>query len=442
MARKVFLSVLGSTDYGICSYVSEKSGFKSKPVRFVQEAVLELIRGDNWGSGDIGFVFVTGGKKGSSVKNWFDNGHRDRETDEPLEREGLKSRIEKMNLPFEIIPVPIEDGNDEKEIWKVFWKIFDCLQERDNIYIDITHGFRFLPMLILVLSNYARFLKNANTCHISYGNFEGRNKETNESKIIDLMTLVKLQNWTNGANQFISSGTVQGFTSLLENTSLTESMKEFTDSFLGSRGVDIWEGTSALRLSTELSNIEIKHFPEPFKPILDKIKQKVTPFENGNLIERGIAAVKYCEEHNLIQQGITLLAELVVTYTLLHINHDWKDDFARVIASNCLNINDKQKYDAVRVKADIKQKYDNGKISIEEMESSILKHDAIVDKIFSLDIKNKLGNKIYKKLSQGTRNDINHAGVRTKPKTTEELLRSFQKYFSLFQNFYNQYPCS
>lgn len=442
MARKVFLSVLGSTNYSECIYVKKEEYFKSRPVRFIQEAMFDYLNAKNWSSDSVGYIFVTKEDAGSEKKNWFDNGHTDNQNHETIICEGLKTRISGLKLPFDVKPVPIPDGNTEDEIWEIFETIFDQIRENDEIYFDITHGFRFLPMLALVLLNYAKFLRNINVRHISYGNFDGRNKDTNEAPIINLLSLSSLQDWTNATNQFVINGSVKNLKQLIGIGSITNALEKFSDSFSGSRGVDIWQGASALELSEELSNIELEHYPAPFKPILDQVKQKVRPFERGNLIERGIEAVKYCKEHNLIQQGITLLAELIVTYTLLHINHDWQDNFARVIASSCLNINNKEKYDADRVKSDIEQKFDDERISLEEMESSILKHDIIVDKIFSLKIKETLGKKIYSKLSQGTRNDINHAGVRQNPKTTGELQGSFEKYLNKFIEFYNQNPCS
>ena len=35
------------------------------------------------------------------------------------------------------------------------------MQDGDELYFDLTHGFRYLPMLVMVLINYSKFLKYA-----------------------------------------------------------------------------------------------------------------------------------------------------------------------------------------------------------------------------------------------------------------------------------------
>jgi len=71
-------------------------------------------------------------------------------------------------LPDSIIK-EIPDGKDTDEIWEIFDIIYNALEEDDNIYIDITHSFRYLPMLLLVLLNYAKYLKNIKIKQITYG---------------------------------------------------------------------------------------------------------------------------------------------------------------------------------------------------------------------------------------------------------------------------------
>lgn len=59
-----------------------------------------------------------------------------------------------MNLPVEIRPVDIVDGKDEDEMWKIFNALFNELRDGDELYFDLTHSFRYIPMLVLVLGNY------------------------------------------------------------------------------------------------------------------------------------------------------------------------------------------------------------------------------------------------------------------------------------------------
>ena len=61
----------------------------------------------------------------------------------------------------------------------------------------ITHAFRYLPMLVLVLANYAKFLKNVTVKSLTYGNYEAR--EGTNAPIVNLLPIAALQDWTTAA---------------------------------------------------------------------------------------------------------------------------------------------------------------------------------------------------------------------------------------------------
>ena len=86
MARKVFISVLGFTNYSECIYT--KDAYKSHSVRFIQEATLEyLLQQTEWTSNDVAYIMLT---DGAEKANWMDNGHRNRVTGEIIACEGLQ----------------------------------------------------------------------------------------------------------------------------------------------------------------------------------------------------------------------------------------------------------------------------------------------------------------------------------------------------------------
>jgi len=42
---------------------------------------------------------------------------------------------------------------------EIFRTIFDEIDENDEIIFDVTHSFRYLPMLVFIVINYARVVK-------------------------------------------------------------------------------------------------------------------------------------------------------------------------------------------------------------------------------------------------------------------------------------------
>ena len=205
MARKVFISVLGYSNYSECKY--QINDYISEPVRFIQEATLKYhIQHNEWTSNDIAYILLTDGAKQS---NWVDNGQIDRTTKQPIKCQGLKSRLDALNTSINISTIEnIPNGNNELEVWDIFERTFAHINEGDELYFDLTHGFRYLPMLILTLINYSKFLKNTKVKSITYGNYEAKNN-ANIAPIIDLLPLSTLQDWTFAAGQYLDSGNVK-----------------------------------------------------------------------------------------------------------------------------------------------------------------------------------------------------------------------------------------
>jgi len=205
--RKVFLSFLGTTDYLPCNY--QIAGYASVAnVRFVQEACVARWCAD-WGSDDRIFLCVT---DESLEKNWLDNGHRDKNI---LERQGLASRLEGLHLAAPVEPVMIPAGRSEEEIWAIFERVFSLLEEGDHLYLDITHAFRSLPMLAMVILSYAKVMRTVSVRAISYGALEARGTMEDVKKmpedhrhvpVFDLLPFDRLQDWVIAVDRFTATG--------------------------------------------------------------------------------------------------------------------------------------------------------------------------------------------------------------------------------------------
>ena len=125
MGRKVFISFLGETNYRYCDY--QKDGKSYGNVRFAQEATLNSLNvNELWSQDDVAIILLT---RGAEASNWVDNGQKDKDgkiivdahTNDTLE--GLESRLKRFKIKKDTIK-DLPDGNDEKEIWKIFERIF------------------------------------------------------------------------------------------------------------------------------------------------------------------------------------------------------------------------------------------------------------------------------------------------------------------------------
>lgn len=428
MPRKVFISFLGFSNYGECIYT--KDNYKSSSVRFIQEATLDyLCQTENWTEKDAAYILLT---KGAEEKNWVCDGHKDFTTHETIKCEGLESRLKKMNLPFGVDVIrQLPDGNNETEIWEIFERVYQVLEDGDELYFDLTHGFRYLPMLVMVLINYSKFLKNTSVKSITYGNYDSRNRTTNEAPIIDLLPLSSLQDWTFAAGQFLDSGSVQRLAKL-SNEKLkpvlreakgkdedATNMKKFMSSlentvedFQTCRGINIInsKNISLLRITAEKIRTT---FIKPLNPVLEKIKNSFEAFSETPDVKNGFSAAKWCLDNEMYQQAVTILLENVVTFICMKQGLDERNKTERELINKAFNILEYNKPEC------------EWKFSANLATNELLEQKQ--------KIKELLNNQYIVRLSRafatctGIRNDFNHSGLVQNPSNPARIKEGIQK---------------
>jgi len=408
MARKVFISVLGTGYYNRTKYYwGGKENFVE--TRFVQEASLRLLTKD-WDKDDYVYFFLTEAAKKTNWKSPAQLNDRRVKDGERDPYKGLDERIKEINTPYKYKPIDIPDGN---EIWKIFDIIYNVLEKDDNIYIDITHSFRYLPMLLLVLLNYAKYLKNIKIKQITYGNYEARDAN-GFAPIVNLTAFSELQDWTIAANDFVNFGQVAKIyelTKITVNPILKNSGKEKEAAYLlkginkhlsnfaldiqTCRGKNIIENNSVDKTNQIFKDIE-NEIIKPLNPILDKIKDRIKGFKTNNVLN-GVAAVEWCLNNGLIQQGITILQETAISYFCEEVKVDLHDRKTREVISSYLGY--------------VARKKDKEKYNEKDKEDIIKK---MKDTTLIQSLKEWYGQLSFE------RNDINHNGMLSNSKSSGE----------------------
>ena len=352
--RNVYLSVLGTSPYVPCNYETD-SPARVENVRFVQEATLSL-KCRNWTAEDRIFILTT---EEAFNKNWMDGGHQE-------STEGLRTRIERLNLRAKAESVDIPFGRSVDEIWDIFNKIYDLLDDDDNVIFDITHAFRSIPMLAIVVLNYAKVLKNIKLRGIYYGAFEilggspsyvGNSipLEKRNVPIFDLSAFDLLMEWSFAVDQFIKSGNASAVAALTKRevrpiltetrgrdesarsiNRLSESLEKFTEIMATCRGRLISEAVQQLKNSLEISNDN--NLIKPFRPVVELLRGEIETSFAGDAVKDGVNAARWCLSHQLVQQGYTILQETIFSYLLLNAGQDPCDDCLREIPSQAIKI--------------------------------------------------------------------------------------------------------
>lgn len=417
MARKVFISVLGTGNYKECIYASGNTQYDG--TRFIQKATLQMLYvKEGWTESDRIYIIVTDGSKEQNWETRTDNG-------EP--KIGLADTLKEMHLSTPIETIRIPDGNNEDEIWQIFSDIYKVLNDEDELYFDLTHGFRYLPMMVLVLGNYAKFLKHTEVKSITYGNYESRDKETNIAPIINITPLAALQDWTNAAADYLEHGDTtklkncadkplitiaretkgqdQDATTLIK---LSKQLYEFSNLISFNRGDEIIIGKQSEQIKALLEKADAEYI-RPMGPLFKQIAKSVRNF-NPDSPENMIEASRLCLDHSDFQASITLLQEGIVSMLCRKFHLDVKDKGDREIATQALN----------KLGLELQNK--------EYRPLSPYKETIIKRIIDSGIISSELANQ-WNKITED-RNDFNHAGLRASYKDAETLRNNISSYLS------------
>lgn len=431
MGRNVFISVLGTGYYHEVKYYhGDQPTNDEMPLRFIQEANIRKFC-MNWTENDHAYFFVTKGGDGSREKNWKSVAQEDHQDGS---YEGLSNRLSHLELKFGYDAIDIPDGFTESEVWDIFKIVFDKIKEGDQVIFDITHAFRSLPLLVMVLINYSKFLKNIEVKHIFYGAFEKLGPaykvknmpiENRFAPVLDLLSVSELQDWTAAANEFIHFGNVERLTCLtssqinpiLKETKgedagarqlnlLSKNLPVFIKNIQTCRGRQVIDNKEGYKINAALQNAQ-KDTIKPLTPILEQLSKSMTGFSKEGNINNGLQAVSWCLNHGLIQQGITLLKETINTLVCNELELDYTHEENRNIIDSVFTI--------IRKNID-ENDWTGDAGQNKELTKKIIKESKMVPLLMK-----------EFDLVSNMRNDINHAGFKqnsiTKPDRFENILK-------------------
>lgn len=448
MPRKLLLSFLGTNNYLDCNYFVEGQPEQIvENVKYIQEAIIKLFC-DDFKEHDQVLLFLT---EKADQMNYQDNGQYNRESGNlDLPNIGLKSRLEglkQQGFHFRLKPVRIKEGFSEEDIWSIFDAIADQIEEGDEIIFDITHAFRFLPMLGVVLLNYLKTTKNISVKGIHYGAFEklGTQGEVvkldvkdRNAPIINLDMLLQFQSWTSAVNSFVKFGEVNelnelsqpNIKSLMAQSKgadfVTKDLRYVVDQLLILTS-NLQTNRLNLLLGRDFSHFKAKleKLPEeqiaikPFRQILKLIEKKVTPIvTSSDLI--WLESAKWCLEHKLVQQAYTQLQEGLLTYCMMELKSEIEINvriqtiFSKYAISSDFSIIDYQSRDFVKSLLTILYQKSQEKLKKNTEYYLVELADVFLDTNFE-----KLGT-LYAHITE-PRNDINHAGMRNDPMKADSL---------------------
>ncbi|GAB6091548.1 TIGR02221 family CRISPR-associated protein [Spirochaeta dissipatitropha] len=411
--KNSLITFLGTGNYELTSY--SMNGAVIECVSFVQQAIISMAKDCFLSEDDEIVIFVTAQARHKNLEKL-------------LQCLTEISQADYLRFSTKVVDIPM--CTNETEIWELFEQLCKVVRTESVVHVDITHAFRFMPMLAIVFLDYARMVLSASVGHIWYGAFEAKCSNNGISPILDFSSFADLQQWNSAVDSFLNAGDAKLLLPVLDKKlrvllahestrslavrqqqNLAKQLTAFTENIRAVRGEALYQGKEFTRINQSIEDLitEIDAVQPPLKRLLKAIRNKINGFQTDSLVN-GIAAARWCAEHDLLQQGITILQETHISLVLDSVGLDYSEKGARNIVGSLMRF-------MCGGKTPLTLEDASNKI-IESKDNQAERQQAlqVISVIVSSPVFYSLGS-LYSDLRL-TRNDINHAGITSNSKVS------------------------
>jgi len=335
--KRLLITFFGmAKDYKETTYFLED---KEKTTKYIADALNEFLNPDKV------LIFTT--QEAIDKNNAF--------------KEEIEEKIGKDKTETVIIP----SGKDQKEQEDIFKEVLEEVEkynEEWEIYVDITHAFRSIPLVFFISLFYLKNFYDIKTSKIFYGAFEQRD-ENNRSPVIELTFLLDIIDWFNSVNMFVkryeANELAHKLKLMVENKKflkfklnpeqrdnlniLSEDLRKFSGEYLNVRAVQF--GRLLVDLKDKLSKSKpiINENLSILSPLVDKVQTEIENLQtpkpdtlNMDTLRYRIKLIRNYLRRNLALQAILLLREVFIDYLILKVgdtdkwlNYDYREEISR-----------------------------------------------------------------------------------------------------------------
>lgn len=226
----------------------------------------------------------------------------------------------------------IEYGLNNIELmtnFEILMSITEELNDKDEIFIDITNSFRSLSLYMFIILNYLKSVSNINITisYISYGMFEAKEENNGITPVVNLNLLYEAIEWIKAASDFKKFGNSYELSALLPPKHKESGIKldDFSNSLNLAYVSDLKKQITILyKAKNEFQKIEgFGKFiiPNVVNDIVNRFKKY---FDEKKEYQFLFAIAKLFYEKQLFSSAYIFLHEAIVVYFLEYYDFDEK----------------------------------------------------------------------------------------------------------------------
>ncbi len=318
--RRVFISCLGigtkkgegRFEYDPARYYLTE-GEPSTLTPFVQTAELQLL-----GAGSFDKVVIVTTEKARGLH--FTQ----------LERE-----IRALGLRTDLICAVVAEDMSSKGQWAWFETILEQIQPGDHLTVDLTHGYRAIPIIFSTAIHFLQRSRGVFLEHVFYGAYD---KNRDMSPIIDMKDFYIINEWAEGVSRLIEDADARKIADMvagapafqledLKDDALAKAATDLTDRV---RNVDMHNVTksaqSLIKLVAGKKPVNSMVASLLLQLIAEKYGTLTTSDEVSGRYDRWyfagqLAYIKLLLEHKLHMQAFTVMREVIGSIGLIAVEN-------------------------------------------------------------------------------------------------------------------------
>ncbi len=283
-------------------------------------------------------------------------------TTSEAKRQGWGMVLDEFGYHPENIDIP--EGKSESEIWDTVGRIVQQLPANAELIIDVTHGYRTLPILALQSALLAENMGKVSLRHVFYGAREAAIDGI--SPIFDLTPLLNIQKWSRALGELRRFSQTEPIVELLKTTyervyrekaslpqdpqnlsKLSSRLERLGMSLRTVRTKEVADVALEVRKVLEAAKRELEYFPElravvPFlQPSFGELAELVPDgydgFEGEGSLRFMARLIRYYLCTQAYPEAVTLAREALVSLCVLEEGGNLFDKSVREKAENALN---------------------------------------------------------------------------------------------------------
>ena len=283
-------------------------------------------------------------------------------TTSEAKKQGWEMVVDEFGYHPENIDIP--EGRSESEIWDTVGRIVQQLPDGAELIIDVTHGYRTLPILALQSALLAENMGKVSLRHVFYGAREAA--VDGIAPIFDLTPLLNIQKWSRALSDLRRFSQTEPIVELLKTTyervyrektplpqkpqklsKLASRLERLGMSLRTIRTKEVADVALETRKVLEGAKRELEYFPElravvpflqpSFSELAELVPNNYSNFEGKDGLKTMARLIRYYLRTQAYPEAVTLAREALVSLCVQEGGGSFFDKSDRERAENALN---------------------------------------------------------------------------------------------------------